>query len=187
MDLLSLLLLAAGLSMDAFAISVCKGLSMRSLSAGKSTIAGLYFGGAQMLMPIIGYFLGVGFRDLIEAYDHWVAFGLLIFIGGKMLIDALREKDDEAVADGDFSFKGMFPMAIATSIDALAVGISFSVLSVNIWFASSLIGIVTFIFCFGGVAVGCFFGSRFRKPASIAGGIILCGIGIKILLEHLSN
>ena len=188
MDILSLLALGVGLSMDAFAISVCKGLSMRSLSVGKGCIAGLYFGVSQAVMPLIGYFFGTSFRSFIESFDHWVAFALLLFIGGKMLLDVFREwksGEEKDVADGDFSFGGMFPMAVATSVDALAVGISLSLLNVNIFFAASVIGVVTFALSFCGVAAGCFFGSRFRRPASVAGGVILCCRGVKILFEHL--
>lgn len=191
MSIADYLLIGIALSMDAFSVSICKGLCMKKLIISQAIIVGLYFGIAQGLMPVIGYFLGVSFESAIKAFDHWIAFVLLLFIGGKMLIDVIREKDDDegdgCTVDGraDLSVKIMLPMAIATSIDALAVGVSYAFLGANIWIAALLIALVTFIFCFAGVGVGCFFGSRWQKPAQTVGGLMLIGIGVKILVEHL--
>ena len=190
MSITDYLLIGVALSMDAFSVSICKGLCMKKLLVSQAIIIGLYFGIAQGVMPIIGYFLGVSFEDAIKAFDHWIAFVLLSIIGGKMLIDVIRGDDDECescAVDGkaDVSLKIMLPMAVATSIDALAVGVSYAFLGANIWIAALLIALVTFIFCFAGVGVGCFFGSRWRKPAQIVGGLMLVGIGVKILIEHL--
>ena len=190
MSITDYLLIGVALSMDAFSVSICKGLCMKKLLVSQAIIIGLYFGIAQGVMPVIGYFLGVSFEDAIKAFDHWIAFVLLLIIGGKMLIDVIRGDDDECescAVDGkaDVSLKIMLPMAVATSIDALAVGVSYAFLGANIWIAALLIALVTFIFCFAGVGVGCFFGSRWRKPAQIVGGLMLVGIGVKILIEHL--
>ena len=180
-----LLLLAVGLSMDAFAVSICKGLSMKKAGLKEGAICGTWFGGFQALMPLIGFFLGALFADAIEAFDHWVAFGLLAIIGINMLREAFG-KDEEEAHDADLSFKTMLIMAIATSIDALAVGISLAMAgNVNIVVAVLLIGVVTFLMCALGVKIGNVFGSRFEKKAQAAGGIILILLGIKILLEHL--
>ena len=191
MSITDYLLIGVALSMDAFSVSICKGLSMKKLIVSQAIIVGLYFGIAQGLMPVIGYFLGVSFEDAIKSFDHWIAFVLLLIIGGKMLVDVIRG-EDECECEGcsgngkaDVSVKIMLPMAIATSIDALAVGVSYAFLGANIWIAALLIALVTFIFCFAGVGVGCFFGSRWRKPAQIVGGLMLIGIGVKILFEHL--
>ena len=176
--------------MDAFAVSICKGLTLKKLQLDKAAICGLYFGGFQALMPIIGYFLGYGFRDYIEAYDHWIAFILLAAIGISTIRGAQAEVDEE-IQEGDnlysdnFSFKAMLPLAIATSIDALAVGVSFAFLKVNIWMAAALIGVITFVISGIGVKLGSTFGMRFKKKAEFAGGIILILIGFKILIEHL--
>ena len=187
MSFLELVLLAVGLSMDAFAVSVCKGLSMKKATLKHGAICGAWFGGFQALMPLIGFYLGRVFADAIRAFDHWVAFGLLGLIGISMLKEAFEKKDcccEES--DGDLSFKTMLVMAIATSIDALAVGISLAMAgTVNIWIAISLIGVVTFTFSAIGVKIGNVFGSRYEKGAQIAGGVILILLGIKILLEHL--
>ena len=181
-----LLLLAVGLSMDAFAVSICKGLSMKKASLKAGAICGTWFGGFQALMPLIGFFLGALFADAIETFDHWVAFGLLVIIGVNMLKEAFSKGCECENQDADLSAKTMFVMAIATSIDALAVGISLAMAGdVNIFLAIGLIGVVTFAMCALGVKIGNVFGSRFEKKAQIAGGVILILLGIKILLEHL--
>lgn len=184
MGFVELLLLAVGLSMDAFAVSVCKGLSMKGANLKAGLICGSWFGGFQALMPLIGFFLGTLFADAIEAFDHWVAFGLLAIIGINMLKEAFSGEDEPG--DADLSVKTMFIMAVATSIDALAVGISLAMAgNVNIFTAVVLIGITTFVLSALGVKVGSVFGSRYEKRAEIAGGVILIGLGIRILLEHL--
>ena len=189
MGFFELLLLGVGLSMDAFAVSVCKGLSMKKADLKASAICGVWFGGFQALMPLIGFFLGILFAKAIEAVDHWVAFVLLAIIGFNLLKEAFeKEPEDEScdIHGADLSFKTMFVMAIATSIDALAVGISLAMAgNVNIWLAILLIGATTFAFSAIGVKLGNLFGSRFEKPAQIAGGAILILLGLKILLEHL--
>ena len=180
-----LLLLAVGVSMDAFAVSVCKGLSMGKAGLKESAICGGWFGGFQALMPLIGFFLGTLFAEAIEAFDHWVAFGLLGIIGINMLKEAFEKEECDGCCC-DLSFKTMLVMAIATSIDALAVGISLAMAgNVNIWIAILLIGFTTFCFSALGVKIGNVFGSRFEKKAQIAGGVILILLGLKILLEHL--
>ena len=185
-----LLLLAVGVSMDAFAVSICKGLAMKKATLGVSMTCGLWFGGFQALMPTIGFFLGTLFADAIQAIDHWVAFVLLGIIGINMLKEAFEKQDgcdcgcDEQNAD--LSVKTMFVMAVATSIDALAVGISLAMAgNVNIWLAALFIGICTCGFSAVGVKIGNVFGSRFEKKAQIAGGAILIFLGFNILLEHL--
>ena len=184
MGFLELLLLAVGLSMDAFAVSVCKGLSMEKAGLKQGVICGTWFGGFQALMPLVGFLLGSMFAGVIEAFDHWVAFGLLAVIGINMLKEAFSKEEDEHCAD--MCCKTMFVMAIATSIDALAVGISLAMAGdVNIFIAVALIGVITFCLSAFGVKVGSVFGSRFEKKAQIAGGVILILLGVKILLEHL--
>ena len=186
MGVAELLILAVGLSMDAFAVSICKGLSMKKAGLKEGSICGAWFGGFQALMPVIGFFLGSLFADAIKAFDHWVAFGLLVIIGINMLKEAFSKCDCCEGHDADLSAKGMFVMAVATSIDALAVGISLAMAgNVNIWVAVALIGVVTFCMCALGVKIGNIFGNRFEKKAQIAGGVILVLLGIKILLEHL--
>ena len=184
-----LFLLAVGLSMDAFAVSVCKGLAMKKATLKAEATCGLWFGGFQALMPTIGFFLGALFADAIEAFDHWVAFALLAIIGINMLKEALERKDesgDNPEKDADLSVKTMFLMAVATSIDALAVGISLAMVgSVNIWLAAAFIGICTCLLSALGVKIGNVFGSRYEKKAELAGGVILILLGVKILLEHL--
>ena len=184
-----LFLLAVGLSMDAFAVSVCKGLAMKKATLRAEATCGLWFGGFQALMPTVGFFLGALFADAIEAFDHWVAFALLAIIGINMLKEALEKKDesgDNPEKDADLSVKTMFLMAVATSIDALAVGISLAMVgSVNIWLAAAFIGICTCLLSALGVKVGNVFGSRYEKKAELAGGVILILLGVKILLEHL--
>lgn len=182
-----LFLLAVGLSMDAFAVSVCKGLAMKKATFSAQMTCGLWFGGFQALMPLIGFFLGALFADAIEAFDHWVAFGLLAIIGVNMLKEALEPEEECAGEnDADLSVKTMFIMAVATSIDALAVGISLAMAgNVNIFLAVIFIGITTCVLSAAGVKVGNVFGSRYEKKAEIAGGIILILLGVRILLEHL--
>lgn len=183
MSLFSLFVLAVGLSMDAFAVSICKGLSMKKITLGKASIVGLWFGGFQALMPMIGYLLGSQFEQYITAIDHWIAFILLCFIGASMIKESLS-KDEEDVNDS-LDMKTMFILAVATSIDALAVGVTFAFLQVAIVPAVSFIGITTFILSAIGVKVGHVFGTRYKSKAELAGGIILILIGTKILLEHL--
>ena len=179
-----LLILAVGLSMDAFAVSICKGLSVKKAGLKQMATCGIWFGGFQALMPLIGFFLGALFYDAISSFDHWVAFGLLALIGINMLREALSKDEEEA--NDDMSIKTMFVMAVATSIDALAVGISLAMAGdVNIWVAIALIGLTTCVTSALGVKIGNIFGSRFEKKAQAAGGIILILLGTKILLEHL--
>ena len=180
-----LLLLAVGVSMDAFAVSICKGLAMKKATLKAGLTCGAWFGGFQALMPLIGFFLGTLFADAIVAFDHWVAFGLLGIIGFNMLKEAFS-KEEEETCGCDLSFKTMLVMAVATSIDALAVGISLAMAGdVNIFMAIALIGLCTCSFCTAGVKIGNVFGSRFDQKAQIAGGAILILLGLKILLEHL--
>ena len=189
MGIFELLLLAVGLSMDAFAVSICKGLSMKKADLKSMAICGVWFGGFQALMPLIGFLLGSLFAAAIEAVDHWVAFGLLGIIGFNMLKEAFSQEEEcECCQDqgADLSVKTMFVMAVATSIDALAVGISLAMAGdVNIWLAVALIGVITFGMSAVGVKIGNIFGSRFEKKAQMAGGIILILLGAKILFEHL--
>ncbi len=181
-----LLFLAVGLSMDAFAVSVCKGLSVKKAGLKESAICGGWFGGFQALMPLLGFWLGAMFADAIEKFDHWIAFGLLAVIGINMLKEAFSHDCDCEEHSDDLSAKTMFVMAIATSIDALAVGISLAMAgNVNIVLAVILIGVTTFLLSALGVKIGNLFGNRFEKKAQIAGGVILILLGVKILLEHL--
>lgn len=183
MGLIELFLIAVGLSMDAFAVSVCKGLAMPKCTFKKAAIVGLWFGGFQALMPAIGYILGAQFQEAIASIDHWIAFVLLALIGGNMIYEALD--NDEEEADASLDVKTMFLLAVATSIDALAIGITFAFLKVNIIPAVCFIGSVTFIISFAGVKIGNVFGARYKNKAEIVGGIILILLGLKILLEHL--
>lgn len=187
MGIVELALIGVGLSMDAFAVSICKGLGMKRLRMDQALLIALFFGGFQALMPLLGWFLGSGFQSFIEPVDHWIAFALLAFIGAKMLWEAFHddEEEDAAAENARLDLKELVMLAIATSIDALAVGISFAFLQVDIVPAVALIGIITFALSLVGVAVGHVFGSRFEKPATIIGGIVLIAIGLKILLEHL--
>lgn len=184
MGVWELLILAVGLSMDAFAVSICKGLATRKVSVKEMVTAGLWFGGFQALMPAIGYFLGQAFAKVIKSYDHWVGFILLAIIGINMIKEALSDEDGGEENDS-FVAKTMFIMAIATSIDALAVGVTFAFLDVNLLIAISFIGVTTFLFSFAGVKLGNKVGSKYEKKAELAGGVILIIIGTKILLEHL--
>ncbi len=186
MGIIELLLIGVGLSMDAFAVAVCKGLNMRKVNKAHCFIIALFFGGFQALMPLIGWFLGSQFEQYITAIDHWIVFVLLAFIGGKMVKEALTEEEEEINKDDSrLNIKELFVLAIATSIDALAVGITFAFLQVRILPAITLIGCTTFLLSAVGVFVGNIFGSRYKSKAELAGGIILILIGVKILLEHL--
>ena len=183
MTILEILLIAIGLAMDAFAVSICKGLSMKKMNWKKAIIVGAYFGIFQALMPIIGYFLGSTFEDLVTHIDHWIAFVLLVAIGGNMLKEAFA--NDSENCNDNVDFKTMSILAIATSIDALAVGITFAFLQANIWISAIIIGIVTFAISIIGVKIGNKFGDRYERRAEIVGGFILIFMGVKILLEHL--
>lgn len=183
MGLLELFILAVGLSMDAFAVSVCKGLAMPKITVKKASVVGIWFGGFQALMPALGYLLGSQFKDSITAIDHWIAFILLGIIGGNMIREACSgecEKENDSL-----DIKTMFLLAVATSIDALAVGITFAFLKVNIAAAVSFIGVTTFVISAAGVKIGNIFGTKYKSKAELAGGIILILLGLKILLEHL--
>lgn len=185
---IELFLLGIGLAMDAFAVSVCKGLGMRRLNKKQTFIIGLYFGGFQALMPLVGWLLGSQFQKYITRIDHWIAFILLSFIGGKMMIEAIREWNEEEtvdVMDAPLDHKNMLVLAVATSIDALAVGITFAFLDTPIIEAITIIGITTMVISIIGVVVGNFFGSRYKSKAEFIGGLILVLLGLKILLEHL--
>ena len=185
MNLIELVLIAVGLSMDAFSVSICKGLTTKRFSWRMALICGLWFGLFQALMPIIGYFFGAQFQEMIEAYDHWIAFGLLFLIGANMIREAVWGKKEEGENNGSLDFKTMFLLAIATSIDALAVGVSFACIQVRLWSSVIIIGLTTFVFSVLGVKIGNVFGSKYEKSAGVIGGIILILIGLKILLEHL--
>lgn len=182
MGLMELFLIAVGLSMDAFAVSVCKGLSVQRVKPRHALLAGLYFGGFQFLMPVIGFLLGVSFEGLIKSVDHWIAFGLLSVIGLSMIRES-RGKAEEL--NDDFGLRTMLLLAVATSIDALAVGVTFAFLQVSILPSAGLIGVTTFALSALGIYVGSVFGARFKSGAELAGGMILILIGVKILLEHL--
>lgn len=180
MGMMELFVLAVGLSMDAFAVSVCKGLSLGKIEMKHMCIAGAWFGGFQALMPLLGYFLGSIFADMITRYAHFIAFILLAVIGGNMVKEALGEEEH---MDADMDSKNMFLLAVATSIDALAVGVTFAFLQVDIGAAVSFIGVTTFVFSAVGVKIGSIFGAKYRSRAELAGGVILIAIGIKIVLN----
>ncbi len=183
MGLIEIVFLAMGLSMDAFAVSICKGLSLKNADMRAGAICGFWFGGFQALMPLIGYFLGARYAYAVESIDHWIAFVLLGIIGLNMIKEAFSEEEE---GDDDLSSKKMLVLAIATSIDALVVGISLAMAGdVNISFAVASIGVITFVMSFAGVKLGRFFGGKLKKRAQIFGGVILCLLGIKILMEHL--
>lgn len=184
MGILEIVLIGLGVAMDAFAVSVCKGLSMKTLSLKKAMIIALYFGIFQMLMPVIGYFLGTAFEGFVTSVDHWIAFILLTLIGGNMIKEAFSKESSENCNDS-VDLKTMVILAIATSIDELAVGITFAFLQTNIVLAVTVIGIITFIMSLIGVKIGNTFGNKYEKKAELIGGLILILIGIKILLEHL--
>ena len=183
MSLIELFILAVGLSMDAFAVSVCKGLSMKKMDWRKAIIISLYFGIFQAVMPVIGYFLGTTFSGFVESVDHWIAFILLAIIGGNMIKDSTDDENEKR--NDNIDIKTMLLLAIATSIDALAVGITFAFFETNIGLAISIIGLITFILSIIGVKIGNRFGDKFQNKAELTGGIILIIIGLKILLEHL--
>jgi len=183
MGLWELFVIAVGLSMDAFAASICKGLSVRRCTLKHMMICGLYFGVFQGAMPLIGYILGSQFESLVSAIAPYIAFALLAFIGFNMIREA-REEEDESCSD-DFSVSAMVPLAIATSIDALAVGVSFAFLQVDIVPAVCFIGVVTFICCLFGVKIGSIFGNKYKSKAELFGGAVLISMGLKILLNHL--
>ncbi|MBO5926791.1 MAG: manganese efflux pump [Clostridia bacterium] len=187
MDFFELFLLAVGVSMDAFAVSICKGLSLERVKLKNVLSCGLWFGGFQALMPLLGFFIGGMFAEYIVTVDHWVAFVLLAFIGGNMLKESFS-KEEESISekDKDFSFKTMFLMAVATSIDALAVGVSLAMAGgVNIFLSVALIGVITCITSGIGVKLGSVFGAKYKKKAELLGGVILIVLGLKILIEHL--
>ena len=183
MTIFELIVIAVGLSMDAFAVSICKGLSVRRLRSRHNIICGLYFGGFQALMPVLGWLLGRQFEALIKNVDHWIAFVLLALIGANMIREAV--KNEEENLNDSFSPKTMLPLAVATSIDALAVGVTFAFLDVMIVPAVSIIGVTTFIFSAAGVKIGNVFGAKYKSKAELVGGIVLVAMGIKILIEHL--
>ena len=188
MGFVELFLIGVGLSMDAFAVAICKGLGMKRLNLRHALVIALYFGGFQALMPFLGWLLGAQFQQLIAPIDHWIVFVLLAFIGGKMVWEAVRgEEDEEELAHEEpkIDHREMLMLAVATSIDALAVGITFAFLQVNIVKAISVIGLTTFVLTVVGVWVGHQFGARFERPATVAGGVVLILIGLKVLLEHL--
>ena len=187
MSIVELFLIGVGLSMDAFAVAVCQGLCMPKLNLRQGGVIALYFGGFQALMPLIGWFLGSQFAGYIQSFDHWVAFVLLVLIGGNMIREALSPEEEETscAVNSKLNHKKLFMMAVATSIDALAIGVAFAFMDVLILPAVSLIGCTTFCLSLVGVVVGNFFGSRYKKRAELTGGIILILLGVKILLEHL--
>ena len=184
MGVLEILLLGVGLAMDAFAVSICKGLSMKKMNWKNAVIIALYFGVFQALMPLIGYFLGVTFESLVTTFDHWIAFILLSLIGGKMIKESFDREDDKE--NDKVDLKTMVVLAVATSIDALAVGITFAFFDVNLMLSISSIGIITFIISILGVKIGNRFGDKYQSKAELMGGVILVLLGIKILLEHLN-
>lgn len=186
MGILEMVLIGVGLAMDAFAVSVCKGLSMRKINYKHAFITALFFGGFQALMPFIGWLLGTQFEKYITAVDHWIAFLLLLFIGGKMVWEVIKERNtQEEVSEEKFSYKQLVAESVATSIDALAVGITFAFLNTGIALPVAIIGIVTFLIAFLGVIIGNRFGAKFKAKAELAGGVILILIGVKILAEHI--
>lgn len=187
MDMLSTVLIAVGLAMDAFAVSIVSGISLKKPRMSHAVVFGLFFGVFQFIMPVIGWYLGSYFAEYIEKYNHWVAFFLLGFIGVKMIVDSLKKDEDNKEGDdvGIINFKNMTLLAIATSIDALAVGISFAVINTDIWSASAIIGVVAFAFSFVGVLLGKKLGTLAGKSMETIGGGILVIIGIKILIGHL--
>lgn len=182
MGIWEILILAVGLSMDAFAVSVCKGLSVKRLKPRHCVIGGLYFGGFQAGMPLLGWLLGKQFETLIKSVDHWIAFALLCIIGANMIRESFGDPDE---LNASFSPRTMLPLAVATSIDALAVGVTFAFLDVDILSAVLIIGCTTFLFSAAGVKIGNIFGTKFKSKAELLGGIVLIAIGIKILIEHL--
>lgn len=186
MSLTELLVIAVGLAMDAFAVSVCKGLSMKKINWGQAFTVALFFGGFQALMPVLGWLLGKGFAEMISDYDHWVSAALLIFIGVRMITESFKDEEEpDCGCGGKLDLKELLMLAVATSIDALAVGVTFAFLSVSILLSASVIGIITFALSLAGVAAGSRFGSAYKKIAEPLGGIALVLMGIKIPLSHL--
>lgn len=185
MGITELLLISVGLAMDAFSVSVCKGLSMKKLDMKGGVITALFFGAFQAFMPVIGYFLGSRFADFISSFSHWVSFGLLAVIGGKMMIEAIKGGDDESENEYRLNIKELFVLAVATSIDALAVGIVFAAEKTPVITSVTIIGAVTFLLSLAGVYIGHRFGSKYEKKAELAGGAILIIIGLKLLLDGL--
>ena len=187
---IELLLMGVGLAMDAFAVSVCKGLGMKKLNKKQAVVIGLYFGGFQALMPLVGWILGIQFQKYITSIDHWIAFILLGFIGGKMILEAVKEWNEEdivEVKDQPLDHRNMFVLAVATSIDALAVGITFAFLDTPILEAITIIGITTMIISIVGVVIGNYFGGKYKHKAELVGGILLVLLGVRILIQHLSG
>lgn len=189
MSILDIIVIALGVSADAFAVSMCKGVEMKKFIAKYALLIALFFGGFQMLMPLIGWAAGSLFQKYITSFDHWIAFGLLLILGGKMVYDGIFDKEKKGKEQEDKPLKlgllSLLLMAIATSIDALAVGVTFAFLTVNIWVAISIIGATTFVFSLIGVGIGVKVGDKFKNKAEILGGVILILLGVKILLEHL--
>jgi len=184
-DIMSVVILGAGLAMDAFAVSVCKGLAVGDVKAKHLLTAGVWFGAFQALMPVIGYYLGASFHSYIEKFDHWIAFILLALIGANMIKEAF-ERNSSKPADASFGFKTMLIMAVATSIDALAVGVALAMdEKSDIWLSAAVIGVITFVLSAAGINIGSVFGEKYQKKARIAGGVILILIGLKVLIEHL--
>jgi len=182
MGLYELFVIAVGLSMDAFAVAICKGLSLKKMSYRKALITGCFFGGFQALMPLIGYLLGMEFKNIITEFDHWIAFALLAMIGMNMIQESRSERQK---LDASFNLKNMTVLSLATSIDALAVGVTFAFLQVNIIPAVSIIGVTTFVLSCAGVKIGNVFGTKFKSKAELLGGLILIVVGLKILIAHL--
>ncbi len=184
---LELSFLGAGLAMDAFAVAVCKGLAMRRVNRGQAVVIGLFFGGFQALMPFLGWLLGMQFEHYITSIDHWIAFALLGVIGGKMIFEAMKPEEAVEISsmDAPLNLKELLILAIATSIDALAIGITFAFLDYPIAEAVAIIGVITFFIAIGGVYVGNFFGNKYKRKAELAGGLILVLLGLRILLTHL--
>lgn len=188
MGTLELVLIAVGLAMDAFAVSIGKGLSVRRVRPRHTMKVGLWFGGFQALMPFVGYMLGVSFASVVQNVDHWIAFVLLGIIGINMIREAMSDDDDSCEnGDSDFSSRKMLLLAVATSIDALAIGVSFAFLNVNIWVAMAFIGVITMILSMVGLRIGNIFGCRYKARAEVLGGCILIVMGCKILVEHLNE
>ena len=185
MGVIELLIIAVGVSMDALAVSICKGLSIKKISPRYMYRTAIWFGGFQALMPLIGYFVGIHFADFVTNVDHWIAFVLLALIGSNMIKESFAKEEIEP--DPDFSFKTMLALAVATSIDALAVGVSFAFLKVDIWLAVLLIGVTTAAFSGVGILIGNRFGALYKSKAEFAGGVILVLIGVKILIQHLMS
>ena len=187
MSVIELLITAIALSMDAFAVAIGKGLCVRRVLPRHSLITGSWFGGFQALMPLLGYALASTFAVYIRSVDHWIAFGLMALIGGNMLREALSKEEEKEECNTSFGCKAMFPLAVATSIDAMASGVAFAMTSANIWVAVAFIGVITFAFSAAGVKIGNLFGTKYKNKAELAGGLILIIMGLKILIEHLSG